>query len=95
MAVYCLRSPHRRAPPSAAVRSAATAAAPSLHPAPLQQNEILRENSFFGWSPRAGNLAALTVMALAFPLAFHWLQKGELERRDVALRGLPEKREYL
>ena len=34
-------------------------------------------------------------MALVFPLAFHWLQKGELERRDVALRGLPEKREYL
>ena len=55
----------------------------------------MRENSFFGWSPRATNAAGLVVMALAFPLGFHYLQKGELERRDVALRRLPAPREYL
>ena len=84
------------APPPRPSTLSRAPAPPPLAPSPrLQQNEIVRENSFFGWSPRATNAAGLVVMALAFPLGFHYLQKGELERRDVALRRLPAPREYL
>jgi hypothetical protein len=50
----------------------------------LQSNEILRENQFFTWSLSRSNMVGVAVMALAFPLAFHYLNKAELERRDVA-----------
>ena len=63
---------------------AAALAATLRPPSPRQSNEILRENQFFTWSLSRSNMIGVTVMALAFPLAFHYLNKAELERRDVA-----------
>ena len=55
----------------------------------------MRENQFYTWTLNRRNVVGVAVMALAFPLAFHYLNKSELERRDVAYRGFTKPRDYL
>jgi len=75
------------------LRSPPPLAATLRPPSPRQSNEILRENQFFTWSLSRSNMVGVAVMALAFPLAFHYLNKAELERRDVAcVAGLGRRR---
>ena len=50
-----------------------------------QQNEIARENQFYTWTPGLHNMAGLLVMCVVFPMGFHYLNKHEMELRDVRL----------
>ena len=78
----CARGVARCSPPAGAPPLGRSAR--SRPPRASQSNEILRENQFFTWSLSRSNMVGVAVMALAFPLAFHYLNKAELERRDVA-----------
>jgi hypothetical protein len=59
-----------------------------LPPSRTQQNEVLRENQFFGWTVNKKNLLGLGMMVLGIPLGYRHLFIIEAEARDVA-RGAP------
>ena len=55
--------------------------------APLQQNEVYRENKCMNWTINKSNIVAVGAMAIVIPYTLHYLVKQELgirEQRDVS-----------
>jgi len=61
----------------------------------VEANEIAREYQYRTWVPNAGNILPLTLMLVAFPMAYHWLVKNEMEIRDVKMNKFETPRKLL
>jgi hypothetical protein len=61
----------------------------------LQQNEIIRENTFVQYEPNKTNAWGLIVMTVIFPVLVHWVVKAEMEHRDIVVSHRESPRERL
>ncbi len=53
----------------------------------MQQNEIARENKFNAWTITKDNALWLYILAIGFPVGYHYLHKSEQELRDDKVKG--------